>query len=576
MKSHAAPRSRALPLARPLLPLGRLALLPLAALTVAVALPRPALADELPTLLQSWEGGYDFFATGAPLAVDGPDNDEAVDTLNMSAVASVSADDLVPGAEIVAAYLYWGGSIQNNDCGGGGLVDDEVSFAAPGGSAELVAADKCFCSDAGAMAYDMQLCRAEVTDMIDELVGDYTVGEFAALIENGDTHTASFSIVLVYAHEFLKPRRVSLYEGLQTLWLNGTKQIEITLDGLDVDSPPEGDLTWYVLEGDINGSMMERVEVAGAPGGGVLTLSDPINPEANPMNHTINTTTPPQTDAIGVDIDQFDLAGALTQGDNAVKVTYTADLDKFWIAYNIVGVNVYQAVLLTNSSKTWALQDDADQSGDPTPGDTIRYTIHLENTGTAPASATLNDVIPPEAAEWTLVDDGGATDGSTQGELILSELALAPTESVDIVLDVVIADVPEGTEINNTAIFDASPDGDQGELVAPPVVIGGAAATTTGDAATDTDATSTTDDSGTSTGDSGTGGDPSAGPTTGGSTGGTTSEDTTSGGTDSAADSFGDTEESESGCGCKSAPGGAPGGALALLALLAVGRRRRA
>ncbi len=542
------------------------------ALLAAATAPLTAHADEPPTLLQSWEGGYNFFATGAPLAVDGPDNDEAVDTLNMSAVASVTSEDIVDGTP-VAAYLYWGGSIQNNDCGGGGLTDDEVTFTAPGGAPTPVVADSCYCSDAGAMSYDMQLCRAEVTELVTELVGDYTVADFAALIDNGDTHTASFSIVLVYGNEFLKPRRIGLYDGLQTLWINDTQEIELALDGLDVDDPPEGDLTWYVLEGDVNGSMMEKVEVTGMPGGGTLVLSDGINPADNPMNHTINTTTPPQEDAIGVDIDQFDLAGALTPGDTSVAVTYTADLDKFWIAYNIVGINIYQAVLTSGSSKTWVLEDDADASGDPTPGDTIRYTIHLENTGSAPASATLNDLIPAEAASWTLVDAGGGADGSTDAELILSGLTLAPTESTDIVLDVVIDDVPEGTEMINTAVFDASPDGDQGELVAEPVVIGGAAATTTDDGTT----TSDTDTDGTSTSNSGTDGDPSAGPTTGGSTGDASSSTTSGGGTDSGVSgTFGDSEEDESGCGCRSESSRGPAGlTLSLLALLGLARSRR-
>ena len=543
-----------------------------ASLLAAVSLgaPSTAHADELPTLLQSWEGGFDFFATGAPLAVDGPDNDEAVDTLNMSAVATVTDADIVDGTP-VAAYLYWGGSIQNNDCGGGGLTDDEVSFTSPGGEPTPVVADSCYCSDAGAMSYDMQLCRAEVTELITELVGDYTVGDFAALIDNGDTHTASFSIVLVYGNEFLPPRRIGLYDGLQTLWINDTQEIDITLDGLDVDDPPEGDLTWYVLEGDVNGSMMEKVEVTGMPGGGNLVLSDGINPADNPMNHTINTTTPPQEDSIGVDIDEFDLAGALTPGDTEVKVTYTADLDKFWVAYNIVGINIYQAVLLSASSKTWVLEDDADASGDPTPGDTIRYTIHLENSGSAPANATLNDLIPAEAASWSLEDAGGATDSSTDNELILSDIMLAPDESIDILLDVVIDEVPEGTEMINTAVFDASPDGDQGELVAAPVVIGGAAATTTDDGTS-----SSTGEPGTAGSDAGSDGDPTAGPTTDGSTGDGSTSTAGGSGTDSVGETFGDSEGDESGCGCKTESSrGSAGLTLSLLALLGLARRRR-
>lgn len=143
--------------------------------------------------------------------------------------------------------------------------------------------------------------------------------------------------------------------------------------------------------------------------GASTTVFDAVNPADNPMNRTINTTTPPQTDVIGVDIDRLDISAALTPGDTYVDMTYSAGGDKFWVVYNIVGVNVYRAVLHPKKvDKSWILLDDADGSGTVTPGDTVRYTIRVENVGTAPGVVTISDPIPPEFSSWQIVSGAGA------------------------------------------------------------------------------------------------------------------------------------------------------------------------
>src|SRR5699024_30445 len=45
-------------------------------------------------------------------------------------------------------------------------------------------------------------------------------------------------------------------------------------------------------------------------------------------------------------------------------------------------------------SKTASLQVDADGSGDVSPGDTLRYTLTLDNTGAAPATNIVIDDVP--------------------------------------------------------------------------------------------------------------------------------------------------------------------------------------
>jgi uncharacterized repeat protein (TIGR01451 family)/MYXO-CTERM domain-containing protein len=353
------------------------------------------------------------------------------------------------------------------------MIDDVVTFTPPGGPPGVAIAEVCYCSDAAAQSYDIQLCRADVTDVVGALVGDYEVGDFDALIANGSTNNASFSIVLVYSDDSLPVRNITLYDGLWTMWSQGNAETAVQLTGIEIDNPPAGDLTWYALEGDIGGAGNEGVTVTGSAGV-PLPLFDPLNPVANPMNHTINTTAPPQVDALGVDIDQFDISAALTTGDTSVTTTYYGGEDKYWIAYNVIGVNIFAADFVSGSSKTWELQIDADQSGDPTPGDTIRYTIHIANTGNVGGDVSIVDMMPSQVAngEWTLINDGGGADNSVDGSLELGPFTLGAGESTDVVFDVVLAPDSGNSSMFNVVGYQESNDGTSGAFEAPPVPIG--------------------------------------------------------------------------------------------------------
>lgn len=426
------------------------------------------------TLLDQWEGGMDYFATGAPLAVDGPDGDTTtVDTLSQPASVVVSSADIPATATVVAAYLYWAGTIPDqSECANTQYTDDEVLLTLPGAAAAVpVTADQCQCIP-GATSYDIQACRKDITPLVvaSGMQGTFTVDEFAARAQNGATDNASFSLVLVYEEaDLLPPRRIALYDGLEELY-QGSRVMQLA--GLEVDNPAQGDITWYVLDGDVGGVGPEEVRVQGQPGGLSTAVWDMVNPFDNPMNRTINTTQPPQTGILGVDIDRLDISAGLTPLDTSVNMTYTAGEDKFWVVYNLVGVNVYRPVVNPkSSSKTWTLQVDADGSTTITEGDTVRYTIHLSNSGTAPGYVGLTDPIPPEFASWQLVDDGGGVNQSTATTLMLENLWLPVGGAVDVVLDAIIGPGAAGTSIVNGALWEVVSSGTTGAVVAPPVAV---------------------------------------------------------------------------------------------------------
>lgn len=579
------------------------------ALLLSLTASGSARADEPLALRASWAGNLDFFSTGAALASDS-NNDGKVDTSAQPGKVTVGAADLTPGAALEAAYLYWGATRPAAGCAADQL-DDEVSFTPPGMPTGAVQAEACHCS--ASPGYDMQLCRADVTGLLGAMTGEYAVAGLDALIMNGDTNNASFAIVLVYRADALPQRRVGLHDGLLGLSGSGTPTTTVTLTDVKISNPPQGDLTWYALEGDSAVNQNEFVQVKALPGNGAAKLSDASNPADNPFNRTINTTKPAQTGVTGVDVDRFSLAGILKAGDDTLEVTYSAGLDKYWIAFNVIGVDVFEPLFSASSSKSWELTVDVGGDGEPSPGDTVTYTIHLENTGTAPGGVTLTDELPDGVASWQLIDDGGGIDKSVGDTVIVEGLALLPKQAVDVVLELVIDEVADLTEIVNVAGLDG--DGGPVQLIAPALVVrrdgdadgvfdgddncpeaanadqadadrdgvgdaceaagtGGEASSgeasgssggSSGEPGTGAGEVGTGTGGGTGTG-AGTGGADSDTPTGGAGSGGGTAADASSTGASAGVDGDG-------GCGCRGVP--APAGGLSLLLLLLLRRRRR-
>ena len=433
-----------------------------------------ARADEPITQRDSWEGAFAHFMTGASLAED-TDSDNKVDSSAQPASFDISSSDIATTATLDTAVLYWGGgqSQSGTACGSGSSEDDTVTLDIPDGSSLSVTADDCYCSDGGASSYDYYLCKADISSDVSSaggtMIGTWTVDDYSGRWSDGATDSASAALLLVYTDTTLDPRRVVLYDGLQVM--SSTTET-LSLSGFDVDATPGGSLTWYTMEGDTGGSGTEQVDVTGSPGGGTLTLSDAINSSSNPMNRTINTTSPVQTGVIGVDIDQFDITSALTAYDTSIDVDYSAGTDKWWLAVNVVGVDQYDPLFGESSEKTWTLYSDADGDGTASVGDTVRYTITLCNTGNEDGTVDLSDPIPSEAASWSLVDDGGGTDASTAGTLIVNDISVAAGACEDVVFDVVLDDVADESTMSNTATY-GEPDegGEGGTLTASDVTI---------------------------------------------------------------------------------------------------------
>ena len=128
---------------------------------------------------------------------------------------------------------------------------------------------------------------------------------------------------------------------------------------------PAGSLTYYTMEGE-GASGSEYVELRGLPSGSSMRMTDGVNPVDNPMNRTINTTTPVQRNVAGVDVDEFDISAALSEADTSVDVVFSASTDKYWIVASVVGLDSAPEI---GGTKSWAWVD-TDGDGFITIGDT--------------------------------------------------------------------------------------------------------------------------------------------------------------------------------------------------------------
>lgn len=452
-----------------------------ACVVMCVATERSALADEPIQLRQSWRGDVDFFATGVNLAADQRGVSGTVDTsIQPQTVTVVPVDDLPANATVQSAFVYWAGSRNESACAN--QPDNQVTLTVPGGAPVSVTANECFCAD-GTATYDQQVCRFDMTQAIvdagGQLHGDYTLSDFQAKITDGATDNASFSVVLVYRHPSVGVRQVLLYDGIWELFENNPDPnhqiLTLTESGFEVDNPASGSLTYYVIEGDQGGGGSEGVSVTSLPGATPsLALTDAVNPLNNPFNRTINTVDPPRTDVIGVDIDRHDISSALSVGDTTLSIEYDGSGDKTWLIYNIASFDVFEPVFESRSSKTWTLHLDADSDNVPSPGDTIRFTLHIENTGNEEGTLNITDSIPSQfATSFNVVSSAGGNDVSTpNGGVMINNLTIPVGESRDILIDAVLANNPDQTEWINVANYSAPPQGGAGgQLVSEPSVI---------------------------------------------------------------------------------------------------------
>jgi hypothetical protein len=405
----------------------------------------PACVD----LFESFAAGpIDFFATGASFSVN-EDADDRPDRSVDEAEVTVPQRRIPGRAVLQRALLYFGGSLFI-DGDGMDEPDMDVEVQVPGSNA--------FVSVTGDQLYQspeiegfqgmptLYTVRADITELMrsagGQMVGTYRVRGFESDIFVGDQeHTvanSSFSIVLVFREERLPKRTILLFDGMQQVL--GTT-VALDLSGFIVSEVPSGQITLYSLEGDCNPgpescdvgdnlSGIERVLVTGADGARELVLEDAVNPPNDIFNRTINTVDPPLRNVPGTDIDRFDITPVLRAGDESVNVTITApkpaNMGRFsgeliGLAYVVVGIDVF-APDLEPDSRIKITTARGETLPAYFPGDPLRVTFQLSNTGNLPGTqVTLTTDLPANATAFMVdaVPDGANVTTDENGGLAM-------------------------------------------------------------------------------------------------------------------------------------------------------------
>ncbi|MFH1810320.1 MAG: OmpA family protein [Pseudomonadota bacterium] len=417
-------------------------------------------------------------------------------------------NELPPGAEVEAAFLFWSGTF---DPVAPNFIpaDRDLRFAIPAGPSFNLSVDllepgedpaaatfnQCLSVEEPAYGYMQHffMCRRDVTYHVRQggsfLNGAYHVDGVEALA--GDCSTdplcqakyAGWSLIVVWSAPTQRVRRdVVLFDGFYLFdeeagppFSSGVSPF-YTLDHFEVGDTPRGSLSMFALEGDeqlgvppqnLQGctTCYDFFEVYTEQNAVRTKLSDDVNPPDNVFNGSRSRggTSP------GVDLDTFDVSSILRSGDtflrfrvgsgDGVEGGELGGGELVLLGYVIVSLDTYAPNLNDTATFKSVAEDTA------TPGSVLHYTIRVTNQdGSAAAhNVRVRDAIPAgtsyipgttRACGSAVGDVGGTTPLATTQGLNIGTLYERPpgTQSCEIKFQVRVNDATApGTDVVNRA-----------------------------------------------------------------------------------------------------------------------------
>lgn len=324
-------------------------------------------------------GQYNYVATGGSLRSSATDACALVGS-NTGTLSGIPA-----GANIVAAYLYWGGS--------GTTADTSVTFngnTVTAGGANVF--DEAVSDGTGREFFGGV---ADVTGLVTGN-GSYT---FSGLtVDNGGSYcstatvVAGWSMVVIYGASSEPLRAINIFHGLQTFLASS---ISLVPDGFRIPSTGiNGKFTAITWDGDPGNSdpsngFSESLRFNGT------TLDDGIVPSGSvptvqQFDGTISNFGIGTSTSYGVDVDTYNISSLLTPGQTTATTAYSAGADRVFLTAQIVSVT---------SEPTVDLAITKTHTGNFTVGANASYTLQVSN-GTGPGviavdyPITLSDTLP--------------------------------------------------------------------------------------------------------------------------------------------------------------------------------------
>ncbi|XXT20117.1 hypothetical protein WME94_00940 [Sorangium sp. So ce429] len=312
------------------------------------------------------------------------------DQARTSAVLAVPA-----GATVTHAYLYWAAHKPTDQ-----PADAAVTLDRPGagGFVENVAALGSVVTTSSARTYYQSV--SDITSIVQaQGSGAYRVsGVQSANFLNNDfnNHFAGWWLVVFYQDASEPPRNLALFDGLDTVPSGGRQ--EATLSGFLVPNAGyDAKIGMVTFEGDSSIAGDQFFFNGGA------ALSNDLNPDNNFFNGTRSYLGAPVSTAgdlpqlagtpgtmAGMDIDVLDITSKVAPGLESAPIVASSTNDLYFLAGFVTSISTFKPDFTTS------LKSAVDVNGGLLlPGDVIRYTIQVTNTGNdASINTVLTDPLP--------------------------------------------------------------------------------------------------------------------------------------------------------------------------------------
>lgn len=318
---------------------------------------------------------------------------------------------LPAGSTVLYAELIWGGSYINGNVNLSAVINNPVSFTTPAGNTVSVSPDAATANTVdlggGASAY---VRSANVTSIVQAAgAGTYTTGGVAGtIVITGDStaNHAGWTLGVIYQNTSLPFRNMSLRAGA-VLVQSTSAPVVTTITGFatPVSGALGGRILFSAQEGDANRSgdqalfgptAATQVALSGPNNFANNFFASQINNDAGNLNTTGTFGTRNQTNGSpgtnivggrqGWDITNVDVSARLVNNQSSALLTLTTSGDAYVVNANALQININAPVI--------SLTKSANVAG-PIVGDTITYTVTINNTGTASAaSVVLSDTLP--------------------------------------------------------------------------------------------------------------------------------------------------------------------------------------
>jgi len=415
--------------------------------------------------------------------------------ISPDAVFNSSSNEIsVPtGSTLNKAVLFWFGTLEVPEATGFGVAPQDekkrgtVLFAGPkddcsgGKIADCEVTGTVFTESLGAGQNGFYAAHADVTDKVATEVSSvwetksqhksakYSVGNIQGA--QGLGTSAGWALMIVYGNADEELRHIEIKSGLALVAPRSAHNFEFA----GFDSPLVGDISSLVgvvgIDGDA-GTSGDSLTIQGQPAS--TLVSNFVNPSNNVFNSSISIdgvrssylsgeSLGQSPNTFGVEADRFTVTNALDHGANSARMTFNSSADSFYISGIALATPLGKSELKVTKYISRVVQRGAGSNTEVTAGDTLEYTVSIDNVGVNTATdIRLSDDF--DDVHLTNVQTSNSKCAIVSDNLSCANLGnLAPTDAPIAV--VVTADVQPGFgTISNYAV--ASYGGHQGSSTA--------------------------------------------------------------------------------------------------------------